>query len=154
VLSIRSRDYAIRTQIYTFGAASVGYQLGLMVGNKRFPRPTAIFLDGDCNSAPGCHVLPGIDAPERAVFGSLKSIHWRDVWTRVKRTTSDVAAACDSAMNLGNHHDWVAYAAKQLALAPSVLWYAMCGEWAERCVTEQEVKAIEKYLEDRLLEYA
>jgi hypothetical protein len=30
----------------------------------------------------------------------------------------------------------------------------MCAEWAERCVKEDEVKAIERYIEDRLLEYA
>jgi hypothetical protein len=30
----------------------------------------------------------------------------------------------------------------------------MCGEWAERCVEDAEVKAIERYLEDRLLKYA
>jgi predicted ATPase len=154
ILSLRSRDLMARIQIYPFGAASVGYQLGQMVESKRFPRATAVFLDGDCTAAVGCHVLPGIDAPERAVFGGLRTTGWRDVWTRVKRSMSDVAAACDAAMNLGHHHDWIQYAAKQLALTPNVLWHAMCGEWAERCVSEPEVKAIERYLEDRLLEYA
>ena len=154
ILSLRSRDLAMRVQVFPFGAASVGYQLGHMVETKRFPRATAVFLDGDCKAAPGCHILPGNDAPERAVFGALRALAWRDVWTRVKRSTSDVSAACDAAMNLSNHHDWVAYAAKQLALTPGVLWHAMCGEWAERCVSDQEVKAIERYLEDRLLEYA
>jgi hypothetical protein len=153
ILSLRSRDLMSRIQIYPFGAASVRYQLGQMVDGKRFPRPTAVFLDGDCKVAPGCQILPGIDAPERAVFGGLRALGWRDVWTRVKRSTSDVSAACEAAMNLGEHHDWIGYAAKQLALTPNVLWHAMCGEWAERCVTEPEVKAIESYLEDRLLEY-
>jgi hypothetical protein len=167
ILSLRSRDLATRIQISPFGAASVGYQLGHMVENRRFPRSTAV-LDGDCKAAQGCHILPGKDAPERAIFGALKAIGWRDVWTqvsigiqnctpnntRVRRTTSDVSAACDAAMNLTNHHDWVSYAAKQLALTPSVLWHAMCGEWAARCVDDQVVKAIERYLEDRLLEYA
>lgn len=154
ILSQRSKDLLMRVQIITFGAASVGYQLGQMVGGKRFPRSTAVFLDGDCKAAEGCHILPGIDAPERAVFDALRAIGWRDLWTRLKRSTSDVSAACDAAMNLKDHHDWVDYAAKQLSLAPSVLWHAMCSEWAERCVTEDEVKAIERYLEDRLLEYA
>lgn len=154
ILSVRSRDYVGRIQIFTFGAASVGYQLGQMVHNKRFPRPTAVFLDGDCKASPGCHVLPGIDAPERAVFEGLKALGWRDVWTRVKRSLSDVGAACEVAMNLSNHHDWTEYAAKQMSLAPSVLWHAMCGEWAERCISDDEVRAIERYLEDRLVEYA
>jgi len=66
----------------------------------------------------------------------------------------EVTAACEAAMNLSDHHDWVGYAAKQLTLAPNVLWHAMCGEWAGNCLGEQPVKAIERYLEDRLLEYA
>ncbi len=153
ILSSHSKDLMARVQINTFGAASVGYQLGQMVCNKRFPRATAVFLDGDCKAGNGCHVLPGIDAPERAVFEGLRSKGWRDIWTRVKRSAGDVAAACEDAMNLGDHHDWVEYAAKQLVLAPSVLWHAMCGEWAERCLPESEVKSIERYLEDRLIEY-
>jgi hypothetical protein len=56
-------------------------------------------------------------------------------------------------MNLGDHHDWVDYAAKQLAIGSNFLWHAMCGEWAERCLTDADVRAIEKYIEDRLLEY-
>src|SRR2546427_6776617 len=139
ILSQRSPDLLARVQITTFGAASVGYQLGQMVNGKRFPRATTVFLDGDCKAAPGCHILPGIDAPERAVFEALRSLGWRDLWTRVKRSTSDVADACEAAMNLSDHHDWVEYAAKRLSLAPTVLWHVMCGEWAERCVKEEEV---------------
>ena len=154
ILAQHSKDLLSRVQIITFGAASVGYQLGQMVSGRKFPRAVAVFLDGDCKPGAGCHVLPGIDAPERAVFEALKAIGWRDVWTRVKRSLSDVASACEAAMNLGDHHDWIAYSAKELSLAPNVLWHAMCGEWAERCLGEPEVKAIERYLEDRLLEYA
>lgn len=154
ILSQHSKDLLSRIQIVTFGAASVGYQLGQMVNGRRFLRSTAVFLDGDCKPGAGCHVLPGIDAPERAVFEALRKIGWRDVWTRVKRSLPDTAAACEASMNLGDHHDWITYAAKQLALSPDVLWHAMCGEWAEKCVPESAVKAIEGYLEDRLLEYA
>lgn len=153
ILSQRSPDLLSRVQLITFGAASVGYQLGRMVSERRFPRACAVFLDGDCKEGAGCHILPGLDAPERAVFGDLRKGEWRDVWTRVKRTASDVAAACEGAMNLQDHHDWIEYSAKQLALGPNVLWHAMCGEWAERHLTEQQVKGIEKYIEDRLLEF-
>lgn len=154
ILSQRSKDLLSHVQIITFGAASVGYQLGQMVDGKRFPRATAVVLDGDCKASPGCYVLPGIDAPERVVFEALRSTAWRDVWTRVKRSASDTATACEAAMNLNDHHDWIDYAAKQLALSPSVLWHAMCGEWAENCMAEPDVKALERYIEDRLVEYA
>ena len=154
IMSQRSKDLLSRVQIITFGASSVGYQLGQMISEKRFPRAVGVFLDGDCKPGNGCHVLPGEDSPEIVVFQSLQLDGWRDVWTRVKRSMSDISSACEAAMNLQNHHDWVSYAAKQLALSPNVLWHAMCGEWAERHLPDSDVRQIEVYLEDRLLEYA
>jgi len=112
-----------------------------------------VFLDGDCKTGVGCQVLPGIDAPERAVFNAMKEQGWKDIWTRIKRSEPDVSSACEAAMNLGDHHDWIDYAAKQLAIGSNVLWHAMCGEWAERCLSNSDVRSIEKYIEDRLLEY-
>jgi AAA domain, putative AbiEii toxin, Type IV TA system len=142
ILSQRSKDLLSRVQVITFGSASVGYQLGQMVAGRRFPRPVGVFLDADCKAGAGCHVLPGNDAPERAVFSALKEMQWRDVWTRIKRSDHHVSTACEAAMNLGDHHDWVEYTAKQLAVAPGVLWHAMCGEWAERCLSRAQVAAI------------
>lgn len=153
ILSQRAKDLLWRVQIMTFGAASVGYQLGHMVEGKRFPRPVAVFLDGDCKKGAGCHVLPGEDAPERVVFEALRGADWRDVWTRVKRSATEVATACESAMNLSDHHDWIDYAAKELAMSPKVLWHAMCGEWAERHLQESAAKDVARYIEDRLLAY-
>ena len=153
IMSQRSTDLLSRVQVMTFGASSVGYQLGQMVSENRFRQAVGIFLDGDCKPGVGCHVLPGDDAPEIVVFNNLRELYWRDVWMRVRRTTSDVSHACESAMNLQNHHDWVLHAAKLLALNPNVLWHAMCGEWAEHCLDESDVKRIEAYIEDRLIEY-
>lgn len=152
ILSQRAKDFLWRIEIMTCGAASVAYQLGQMVYSGRFPRPVGVFLDGDCKAVDGCALLPGGDSPELAVFEGLRKLAWRDVWTRIKRTTSDVSSACESAMNLSDHHDWVGYAAKQLATSPNVLWHALCGEWAERCVSDTEIKDIVTYLEDRLAE--
>ena len=153
ILSQRAKDLLWRVEIRTCGAASVGYQLGQMVHGKRFGRSVGVFLDGDCKVADGCEKLPGIDPPEEVVFNELKALSWRDVWTRVKRTTSDVATACEEAMNIGDHHQWVPYAAKQLSMNPGVLWYALCGEWAEKCMKEDDVNLIVKYIEDRFTDY-
>src|SRR3984893_9841590 len=53
-----------RCMMIPFGAASVGRTLGIMVAEKRFPRPSCVFLDGDQSEAIGCNLLPGDDAPE------------------------------------------------------------------------------------------
>jgi hypothetical protein len=65
-------DLFPRVQIVPFGAASVGLSLASMVRQKRFPRPSVVFLDGDQDVSEGIYVLPGDDAPEQIVFDDLK----------------------------------------------------------------------------------
>jgi hypothetical protein len=92
LLSQRDPDIGMRVLVTTFGAASVGYQLGHMVEGKRFPRPVGVFLDGDCAAGPGCCVLPGGDAPERVIFNDLAEINWGDLSVRLLRDTSQTHA--------------------------------------------------------------
>lgn len=151
ILSQKKRDIASRILVTPFGAASVGYQLGIMVKNDRFPRPTGVVLDGDCAPADGCALLPGGDAPERVVFEQLREIKWGDLWTRLSRDISDVSSACQSSLALNDHHDWVNEAAKKLILDENILWHAMCAEWVEKCVESSDIEPIVAYLEDQLL---
>jgi predicted ATPase len=65
-----------RIQIIPYGAASVGQSLGQMTVQRRFPRPSVVFLDGDQSACPGCRLLPGGDAPEIVVFSALKAKQW------------------------------------------------------------------------------
>jgi hypothetical protein len=59
------RDLLSRIKLIPYGSASVGLALGLMAHQKRFPRPSVVFLDGDQSAAEGCQILPGEEAPER-----------------------------------------------------------------------------------------
>lgn len=152
MLSQRNRDIASRVVISPYGAASVGYQLGQMVANNRFHRRVGVFLDGDCDVAPGCCVLPGSEPPERVVFEELEAINWGDMWIRLLRDTSIVTDACSSAMTLGDHHDWSREAARRLMLGTNVLWHAMCAEWVQRCLKPNDYQQVETYIEDRLAE--
>ena len=79
-----------------------------------------------------CVVLPSGDAPERVVFGALRrrSDPWGNVWTRLGRDLASTADACERAMLLGDHHDWVNYAANQLRVGGIALWQALCAEYA------------------------
>jgi hypothetical protein len=150
ILSQKKKELAARLTINPFGAASVGYQLGVMVENGRFRRPVGVMLDGDCAPGPGCCVLPGEDAPEIVVFEALREIHWGDLWTRLTRDISDVSAACLASLAMNNHHDWIAEAAKPLMVEGNILWHAMCAEWVEKCVRQSDVDKITAYIEDRL----
>lgn len=152
ILSAHCRDIFPRCQTIPYGAANLGMALGQMVVNDRFPRPTVVFLDGDNDGAPGCSLLPGGDAPERVVFGELRrrQPQWGDLWTRIGRDLASTADACERAMLLGDHHDWVQYAANQLQVGGIILWQAMCAEYASR-LRPLDVDPIRTAIETALL---
>jgi predicted ATPase len=139
-----------QSKIIPYGSSQVGIALGQMASQNRFPRPSLVFLDGDSAPAPGCSLLPGDDAPEIVVFDGLKQKNWGEVPARVGRAIADVADACNSAMTLANHHDWVRSAATKLTLGGAILWQAMCAEWADRCLEEANAKTLTSLIEDAL----
>ncbi len=133
LLSFHAREMLPRCAVIPYGAASVGFALGIMAKNNRFPRKSLVFTDGDNSESEGCTLLPGEDAPERVVFNALRASRprWGDLWTRISRDLSSVDDACSSAMALGDHHDWIKYAANMLRCGGATLWQAMCAEWAK-----------------------
>lgn len=149
ILSRHASEIFIRCAIVPYGTANLGVALGQMAAERRFPRPTVVFLDGDQGAAVGCLLLPGGDAPERVVFESLRAQKWRHLWTRIGRDVSAVVDSCERAMTLTNHHEWVRYAANQLMCGGDVLWQAMCSEWAE-IVPVGEVQPIIEAIQDEL----
>ena len=131
ILTKHGRELFPRCAVTPYGASNLGIALGQMLEQKRFRIPTCVFLDGDNDPAPGCIILPGNDAPERAVFRDLRMRRWGNLWSRIGRDIGMVSEACEASMLLGDHHDWVQYAASRLMLGSETLWQAMCGEWAE-----------------------
>jgi ABC-type branched-subunit amino acid transport system ATPase component len=140
-----------RCLMIPYGAASMGRALGIMVAQERFPRPSCVFLDGDQSEAPGCHLLPGGDAPEPVVFSDLQRIGWRQIHARIGRIYPDVADACNQVMSLTDHHDWIRAAATRLVLPGETLWQAMCAEWATVCLDASTAKDIIQPIADLLL---
>jgi predicted ATPase len=139
-----------RCQIIPYGAASVGQSLGIMVHNRRFPRPSVVFRDGDQGDSIGCIRLRD-DAPERVVFEELKKNNWQKLSDRLGRPHSAMVDAFTQAMLLSNHHEWVNYAANPLMLGGDIVWQAMCAVWAETTLNVQEAKKITQPIEDTLL---
>lgn len=136
ILSRHARDVFVRCSRIPYGAANLGIALGAIAHAGRFPRPTVVFLDGDQPVSLGCVLLPGEDAPERVVFATLAGVAWRNLWTRIGRDIASVTDACNRAMTLDNHHDWVNAAANELMCGGDILWQAMCSEWAELTPTD------------------
>jgi predicted ATPase len=149
ILSRHARELFVRCSIIPYGAANLGVALGQMVQANRFPRPSRVFLDGDQGPAPGCVPLPGGDAPERVVFERLRAERWRHLWTRIGRDVALLSDACERAMTLADHHEWVRAAANQLMCGGDALWQAMSAEWAE-LVPRAEVQRIIDSVDDAL----
>jgi predicted ATPase len=134
-----------------YGAASVGQALGIMVSQKRFPRPSCVFLDGDQTDSTGCIKLPGDEAPERVVFEDLRARNWQGIAARTGRNHADVVDACNRAMSLSSHRDWINTAATTLVMGGDILWQALSAEWAGNCLLPEEVKKIVQPIEDAKL---
>ncbi len=70
---------------------------------------------------------------------------------RLGRPYSAVAHACDKALTLADHHDWVKQAAGQLVVGGETLWQAMCAEWTAGYLSKQVAHEIGQQIEDLLL---
>jgi len=139
-----------RCRTIRYGASSVGQALGLMVSQRRFPRPSCVFLDGDQGAAPGCTNLPGEDAPERVVFEALRAHGWLRTAERVGRPTSDLEDAFSRAMSLSDHHEWLRYAAGHLTVGSDTLWQVLCSEWASALLSQTDAQTVVQPIEDAL----
>lgn len=144
------RDSLSRSKIIPYGAASVGMALGIMASQKRFPRPSLVFLDGDQEKAPGCIILPGDDAPERVVFADLQKKDWPEVAARIGRGAAETIDALNASMSLTNHHDWVKAAGDRLTLGGDILWQALASAWASNCATTEQLQSISQPVRDAL----
>jgi hypothetical protein len=60
------------------------------------------------------------------------------VASRLSRSQSDVSDACNAATLIGDHHEWVRFAADRLSVPGDVLWQGMCAEWSLRCISETD----------------
>jgi predicted ATPase len=148
IIISQDMDLISRVQFVPFGAASVGLALGQMI--SRFPRPSIVYLDGDQEGGAGCEILPGGDAPERIVFQALAEKNWLNLALRIGRPVSEVIDACNAAMTLEDHHEWLSAAGNKLVVGSSVLWQAMCAEWANNCLEPAKAKEITDTIKMRL----
>jgi hypothetical protein len=143
----------LRDQTGPYGTAGVGRALGMMAKEKRFPRPSIVFLDGDQTPSDGCFLLPGGDAPERVVFEGLQEKGLEGVASRLSRSPADVGDACNAATLIGDHHEWVRYAADRLSVPGDVLWQGMCAEWSLRCISETERNKLGDAILETIVQY-
>lgn len=145
ILRAKRPDLFPRCLTIPYGAANVGFSLGQMAHNNRFPRPSCVYVDGDQQAKEGCTTLPGDDSPERVVFGDLRSANWRGVEKHIASFSfSKVVDACTKAMSYNDPHEWVRLAADVLLVGGDILWHDLCACWVETCLTEAETERVLK----------
>ena len=149
VLARHAPPFVSRCQVIPYGAASVGQSLGIMANQRRFPRKSVVFIDGDQGDSIGCIRLFE-DAPERMVFEDLHRISWGKLSERLGRQYAEVVDALNQAMLLNDHHDWIIQAASRLMLGGEILWQAMCAVWAENCLQADDAKKVTEAVSDVL----
>lgn len=150
VLSDTERNLLTRVVVTPYGAASVGQALGQMVEANRFSRPTVVFLDGDQEPAHGCQAVPGDDAPERVVFAALTALNWPNIADRINRSHATLVNACQTAMTIPDHHDWIGSVADALVVGGNDLWRAMCISYVQQCLTAEEKDRVVNPIRDSI----
>lgn len=155
ILAKRALDKLARCSISPFGAASVGKALGQMVDGNRFKRPTIVALDGDQDPSPGCHILPGGDAPERVVFEDLEKIAWQGIAPLINRSHADFVSAANNALTLPEHHEWIKSVADRMIIGTEEVWRAMSRVWLNECaepeVAEDIVESLADFLDNNVV---
>lgn len=149
VLHKHAPPLVARCQVIPYGAASVGQSLGIMNSQRRFPRKSVVFVDGDQGESVGCVRLFD-DAPERLVFEGLQRISWGKLSERLGRQYSEVVDAMNQSLLLSDHHEWINPAASRLMLGGDILWQAMCAVWAESCLSPEDAKLVTEPVSDIL----
>lgn len=151
ILIKHSNESVHRCQFISYGSAQVGCSLGQMVYKNLFPRPSCVFLDGDQETAVGCHVLPGGDAPERIVFNGLEAHNWVGIDQRIGRSFSEIADSCKKAITYTNHKEWCRMVADDLLVSTDSFWEALCYCWVKHVLKPDEVEDTIRAVEDCLI---
>jgi hypothetical protein len=151
MLAAKRPDLFPRCMMIPYGAANVGYSLGQMAHDGRFPRPSCVYVDGDQQAKGGCTNLSGDDAPERVIFGDLRGANWRGVEKHIASFSfSKVVDACTKAMTYNDPHEWVRLAADSLLVGGDILWHDLCACWVDTCLTDHEAERVLRPIVDAL----
>ncbi len=123
------------------GPSNVVQVLGALASKSRLPVPAIGVLDADQQPEQGCICLPGSLAPERQVFSDIRDGFAGTLAQRLGISEGSVIAAFDRAMSLGDHHDWIEHAARELSQSNRYLWETMCQLWVRTCISNSDANA-------------
>ena len=126
----------ITTQIV--GSCSVVGTLNNLAKQRKLPYKSISIVDGDKKQDYiDCISLPGNKAPERLIFGDLKSIGWNRLDDRFGIGAGTLFQYLDDAMLLPDHHDWTTFVGNKTKRSKGTIWMIMVEEWCKQCLDNE-----------------
>lgn len=98
-------------------------------------------VDGDHDDA-NCLRLPGTLAPERLVYGDLKTKGWPNLSQRFGIGAGSLLTAIEDAILEPDHHKWNAKVGDQVVKISTTVWEILANEWCKICLTADDRKQI------------
>ncbi|WP_280256189.1 ATP-dependent nuclease [Nocardia abscessus] len=120
-----------RIRIVPIGPASAVKEIGRISSAKLLYFDAVAIVDSDQGATSGCITLPGVGAPEKAVYKSFEESHWKILAERLGVRAGDIMDAADDAMRVPNHHVWTKNIAAKLSgsMRPSRVWESAVDVW-------------------------
>lgn len=126
-----------RVKCVVVGPANVVQTMGNLSSNNQLPIPGLGVLDGDIEESTGCLNLPGTNAPEVVVFGSLKDKNWPNLDARFGVGAGTLFTILDEATLNPDHHQWPIIVGDKVRMSGKNVWQVLVKEWVLECLEEK-----------------
>jgi hypothetical protein len=145
----RGADILQRIEIAVVGPANVVQMLGQLASEGRLPYKKALsILDGDKDQGTSCLALPGDEAPERIVFGDLKSHNYAGLNERFGIGAGDLFTFLDDAQLGPDHHAWCASVGDKVLRSSASVWEILCNQWCKQgCRADERTLVMDAIIE-------
>ena len=130
-----------RIQISSVGPANVVAMLGSLGKAGKLPYRSLAIVDGD-HVDPNCFRLPGNVAPERMIYGDLKSKGWPNLAERFGIGAGTLLTVLEDAMLEPDHHKWNAKVGDQIVKSSVSVWEVLASEWCRSCLDSDGRKSL------------
>lgn len=139
-----------RIRIAPVGPANVVRIMGELAAGGKLPHRALAVVDGDTEGASGCIKLPGRHAPEKVVFGDLKSKSWAGLHERFGIGAGDLHTYLDDAVLDADFHRWPALVGDRIVKSSVSVWETVCTEWCRVCLSADDRRAVVESIEGLL----
>ena len=113
----------------------------------KLPYRSLAIVDGD-HVDPNCFRLPGNVAPERLIYGDLKSKGWPNLAERFGIGAGTLLTVLEDAMLEPDHHKWNAKVGDQIVKSSVSVWEVLASEWCRSCLDSDQRKSLSDAVTD------